>query len=181
MDTEADTQGPKDDELNPQIGLVGEQEITERNLVNTDSEMTRGNGAEDETILPGDLGELGGERGSVTRACPTQGGEKKRKLGRPDTETSDRDPETDNTKIQLDVVKDGKITEKDNIDSKTARGNRAEDTTIPHEGRSYNGLSGTSGLASNPANREIASSSGASEHQDIFFFDFYSIFFPQKT
>jgi hypothetical protein len=43
------------------------------------------------------------------------------------------------------------------------------------------GLSGTSGLASNPANREIASSSGASEHQDIFFFDFFSIFFPQKT
>jgi hypothetical protein len=34
-----------------------------------------------------------------------------------------------------------------------------------------------SGLASNPANREIASSSGASEHQDIFFFDFFSIFF----
>jgi hypothetical protein len=110
MDTEADTQGPKDDELNPQIGLVGEEEITERDLVNTDSEMTRGNGAEDETILPGDLGELGGERGSVTRACPTQGVEKKRKLGRPDTETSDRDPEADNTKIQLDVVKDGKIT-----------------------------------------------------------------------
>jgi ElaB/YqjD/DUF883 family membrane-anchored ribosome-binding protein len=39
------------------------------------------------------------------------------------------------------------------------------------------GLSLTSGLASNPANREIASSSGASEHQDIFFFDFFSIFF----
>jgi hypothetical protein len=38
-------------------------------------------------------------------------------------------------------------------------------------------LSLTSGLASNPANREIASSSGASEHQDIFFFDFFSIFF----
>jgi hypothetical protein len=34
-----------------------------------------------------------------------------------------------------------------------------------------------SGLASNPANREIASSSGASEHQDIFFSDFFSIFF----
>jgi hypothetical protein len=34
-----------------------------------------------------------------------------------------------------------------------------------------------SGLASNPANREIASSSGASEHQDIFFFDFFKIFF----
>jgi hypothetical protein len=58
MDTEADTQGPKDDELNPQIDLVGEEEITERDLVNTDSEMTRGNGVEDETILPGDLGEL---------------------------------------------------------------------------------------------------------------------------
>jgi len=39
------------------------------------------------------------------------------------------------------------------------------------------GLSLTSGLASNPANREIASSSGASEHQDIFFFDFFSFFF----
>jgi hypothetical protein len=38
-------------------------------------------------------------------------------------------------------------------------------------------LSVMSGLASNPANREIASSSGASEHQDIFFFDFFSIFF----
>jgi len=34
-----------------------------------------------------------------------------------------------------------------------------------------------SGLASNPANREIASSSGASEHQDIFFFDFFQFFF----
>ena len=42
-------------------------------------------------------------------------------------------------------------------------------------------LSGTSGLASNPANREIASSSGASEHQDIFFSDFFSIFFLKKT
>jgi hypothetical protein len=38
-------------------------------------------------------------------------------------------------------------------------------------------LSGTSGLASNPANREIASSSGASVHQDILFFRFFSIFF----
>ena len=38
-------------------------------------------------------------------------------------------------------------------------------------------LSLTSGLASNPANREIASSSGASEHQDIFFFDFFQFFF----
>jgi hypothetical protein len=38
-------------------------------------------------------------------------------------------------------------------------------------------LSVMSGLASNPANREIASSSGASEHQDIFFPDFFSIFF----
>ena len=38
-------------------------------------------------------------------------------------------------------------------------------------------LSLTSGLGSNPANREIASSSGASEHQDIFFPDFFSIFF----
>ena len=38
-------------------------------------------------------------------------------------------------------------------------------------------LSLMSGLASNPANREIASFSGASEHQDIFFFDFFSIFF----
>jgi hypothetical protein len=48
-------------------------------------------------------------------------------------------------------------------------------------GKDKTWLSGTSGLASNPANREIASSSGASEHQDIFFFDFFSIFFPQKT
>jgi hypothetical protein len=38
-------------------------------------------------------------------------------------------------------------------------------------------LSVMSGLARNPANREITSSSGASEHQDIFFFDFFSIFF----
>ena len=38
-------------------------------------------------------------------------------------------------------------------------------------------LSVMSGLASNPANREIVSSSGASEHQDIFFLDFFSIFF----
>jgi hypothetical protein len=34
-----------------------------------------------------------------------------------------------------------------------------------------------SGLASNPANREIASSFGTSEHQDIFFADFFSISF----
>jgi hypothetical protein len=43
------------------------------------------------------------------------------------------------------------------------------------------GLSGTSGLASNSANGEIASSSGASEHQDNFFFDVFSIFFLKKT
>jgi hypothetical protein len=40
----------------------------------------------------------------------------------------------------------------------------------------YHRLSGTSGLGSNPANREITSSSGASEYQDILFFDFYSFF-----
>jgi hypothetical protein len=38
-------------------------------------------------------------------------------------------------------------------------------------------LSVTSGFASNPASREIASSSGASVHQDILFFRFFSIFF----
>ncbi len=38
-------------------------------------------------------------------------------------------------------MKDGKITEKDNMDSKTARGNREEDTTILHEGQSYNDTS----------------------------------------
>jgi hypothetical protein len=38
-------------------------------------------------------------------------------------------------------------------------------------------LSVMSGLASNPANSEIASSSGASEHQDIFSPVFFSIFF----
>ncbi len=38
-------------------------------------------------------------------------------------------------------------------------------------------LSVMSGLASNPANREIASSSGASEHQDIFFSRFFFNFF----
>jgi hypothetical protein len=37
-----------------------------------------------------------------------------------------------------------------------------------------------SGLASNPANREIASSSGASEHQDIFFSRFFFNFFSKK-
>ncbi len=42
-------------------------------------------------------------------------------------------------------------------------------------------LSGTSGLASNPANREIASSSGASEHQDIFFSRFFFNFFLSKN
>jgi hypothetical protein len=41
-------------------------------------------------------------------------------------------------------------------------------------------LSGPSGLASNPANREIASSSGASVHQDILFFRFFSILFSKK-
>ncbi len=77
-----------------------------------DSEETRGNGTEDETTLPGDLGELGGERDSDTRAGLTKGEEKKRKLGRPDTETIDKDPVTDNTQIlntdepnvQLDLV-----------------------------------------------------------------------------
>ncbi len=38
-------------------------------------------------------------------------------------------------------------------------------------------LSLMSGLASNPANREIASSSGASEHKDIFFSIFFQFFF----
>jgi hypothetical protein len=42
------------------------------------------------------------------------------------------------------------------------------------------GLSGTSGLASNPANREIASSFGASEYQDIFFAIFFQFFFLKK-
>jgi hypothetical protein len=41
-------------------------------------------------------------------------------------------------------------------------------------------LSGTSGLANNPANREIASSSGASVHQDILFFGFFFKFFQKK-
>ncbi len=102
-----------------------------------DSEGTRGNGAEDETI-PGDLGELDGERGSDTRAGPTKGGEKKRKLDRPDTETNDRDPETDNTQtlntdepnVHLDLVEDKKVTERDNMDSNMATGTRAVDATI---------------------------------------------------
>jgi hypothetical protein len=41
-----------------------------------------------------------------------------------------------------------------------------------------------SGLARNPANREITSSSGTSEHQDIFFSIFFNFFlasFSQKT
>jgi len=145
MDTETDTPGPKDDEMNPQIGLVGEEEVTERDLINMDSEGTRGNGAEDETV-PGDLGELDGERGSDTRAGTTKGGEKKRKLDRPDTETNDRDPETDNTQtlntdepnVHLDLVEDERVTERDNMDSNMARGSRAEDATILYEGQSYN-------------------------------------------
>jgi hypothetical protein len=52
--------------------------------------------------------------------------------------------------------------------------------TIIKRSISDEGLSGTSGLASNPTNREIDSSSGASDHQD-FFFDFFSIFFLKKT
>jgi hypothetical protein len=53
-----------------------------------------------------------------------------------------------------------------------------ESVPSPHIGdeKVLGGLSVMSGLASNPANREIASSSGASEHQDIFF-PFFSIFF----
>jgi hypothetical protein len=46
------------------------------------------------------------------------------------------------------------------------------------------GLSVMSGLARNPANREITSSSGTSEHQDIFFSIFFNFFlasFSQKT
>ncbi len=151
MDTEPDTQGPKDDDLNLQIGLVGNEGVPERDLVNMDSEEARGNGSENETILPGDLGELGGERYSYTRAGPTQGGEKKRKLGRPETETSDRDPETDNTQIlnndelniQPDVVEDGEATERNpaNMDSKVTRGKGAEDATTLYEGRSHNDTS----------------------------------------
>jgi hypothetical protein len=40
----------------------------------------------------------------------------------------------------------------------------------------YVRLSGTSGLASNPANKEIASSSGASETKTFFFSDFLLFF-----
>ncbi len=79
MDTETDTPGPKDDEMNPQIGLVGEEEVTERDLINMDSEGTRGNGAEDETV-PGDLGELDGERGRILELAP-QGGREKTEIG----------------------------------------------------------------------------------------------------
>ena len=43
-------------------------------------------------------------------------------------------------------------------------------------------LSGTSGLASNPANRQIASSSGASaEHHKKKILDFFYFFFSKKT
>jgi hypothetical protein len=41
-------------------------------------------------------------------------------------------------------------------------------------------LSDTSGLPSNPANRDIFSSSGVSEHQGIFFLDFFAIFFSKN-
>jgi hypothetical protein len=36
MDTEPDTQGPKDDDLNLHIGLVGDEGVPERDLVNMD-------------------------------------------------------------------------------------------------------------------------------------------------
>jgi hypothetical protein len=100
MDTETNnTNTPKDDELNLQLGLVEDEGVPERELVNMESEMTRRNGEEDETILPGHLDELGGERCFQTGVDPTQGEEN---LGRPDTETSDMDPKTDNTQILED-------------------------------------------------------------------------------
>jgi hypothetical protein len=150
MDTETDnTQAPKDEELNLQLGLVKDEKVTERDLVNMDSEVTRGNGVEDQTILPGDLGELGGERWVNTGAGPTQGKEKKRTLGRPDTETSDMVPETDYTHIlnnnelnlQLDSVEDEEVTGKDLANIKMTRGNGVDDVTTPYEGRSHNDTS----------------------------------------
>ncbi len=42
------------------------------------------------------------------------------------------------------------------------------------------GLSGTSGLASNPANREIASSSGRLSTKTFFFSIFFNFFFLKK-
>ena len=45
----------------------------------------------------------------------------------------------------------------------------------------YSGLSVMSGLGRNPANRQMTSSSGALEHQDIFFLDFFSFCIFQKT
>ncbi len=54
---------------------------------------------------------------------------------------------------------------------------RLQDHVQVRQATLHFGLSVMSGLARNPAIREIASSSGESEHQDIFFFDFSSIFF----
>jgi hypothetical protein len=122
MDTQTDnTQAPKDEDLNLQLDLVEDEEVTERDLVNMDSEVTRGNGVEDQTILPVDLGEPGGERCFDTGPGPTQGKEKKRTLVRPDTETSDMVPETDDTHVlnnnelnlQFDSVEDEEVTERD--------------------------------------------------------------------
>ncbi len=92
--------------------------------------MTIRNGVEDQTILPGDLGELGGEWCFDTGTGPTQGKEKKRTLGRPDTETNDMVPETDNTHVlnnnelnlQLDSVEDEEVTERDLANIKVTRG-----------------------------------------------------------
>jgi hypothetical protein len=150
MDTEVDnTQAPKDDDLNLQFGLVEDEEVTERDLVNMDSEVTRGNGAGDKTILPGDLGELGGERCFDTGTGPTQGEEKKRTLVRPDTETIDMVPGTDNTHVlndkqlnlQLDSVEDEEVTERDITNIEVTRGNGADDVTTLYEGRRHNDTS----------------------------------------
>jgi hypothetical protein len=136
---------PKDDELNLQLGLVEDEGVPERELVNMESEMTRRNGTEDETTLPGDLDELGGERCCHTGVVPTQGEEK---LGRLDTETSDMDPETDNTQIlynnelnpQLDSVENEEVTEcdLDNMNLEMVRGTEAGEVTTPHERRNHN-------------------------------------------
>jgi hypothetical protein len=150
MDTETDnTQAPKDEELNLQIGLVKDEKVTEGDLLNMDSEVTRGNGVEDQTILPGDLGELGGERCFNNGAGPTQGKEKKRTLDRPDTETIDMVPETDNTHVlnnnelnlPPDSVENEEVTVRDLANIKMTRGNGMDDVTTLYEGRSHNDTS----------------------------------------
>jgi hypothetical protein len=118
----------------------------ETSVMDTETDNTR---VEDQTILPGDLGEPGGERCFDTGADPTQGKEEKRTLVRPDTETSDMVPETDNTHVlnnnelnlQLDSVEDEEVTERDLANIKVTKENGADDVTTLSPGRNHNDTS----------------------------------------